>query len=807
MAVPLSDTRLARPTRAVGCRQSLVPAPGKSGWMVGWGLVCCLLVGRVARAQLAPEVGYLLPTGGTPGQSAEVVVGGYDWTPDMQLLVHDPRVKLELLGPPGPVLVPEPPYWFGSKARGYAWPLPREFPARLTLAGDLPPGLVTWQAANANGVSPPARLHVSPFPAVSEQFPRRGVQRLPSLPVAVAGQIRRLEEIDEYEFSVSRAGPVTLEIVARRVNSPLHAMIQIRDPAGRTLLDVADTEGRDFTTSFTAQPGVNYRLSLHDLDYAGDRSYVYRLLLHEGPLVLAAYPAGGRRGEARPIEFVGWGLATGAAALESVTQNISFPADPQLTSFTARIETPTGPATFELLCGQANELVEAGGAAEVALGGLPAAVSSWFATPAGQRRHSFVAKANEAVRIVAHSRSPQRRLDLELVVLSPEGKELQRLDDGPGTVDAELLFTAPVEGTYQVLLSDRSIHGGQRSAGYRLLVEPVLADFQGSVPPVAAVPLGGQFKLPVKITRSGGQTGPITLALADLPPGVTAPAELVIPADKGELAVDLTCAASAGVDARLVTVTATGMLPTGPVTRVLGKTAVAIVMKPRIKLTPEGLDDVRKVNRGSTFLAPVLIERLEGYAGEIVLEMTAKQQRHRQGLASDEFRVPAEARRVEYPIFVPEWLETTKTSRMILNGAVQVPDPTGKPRTLLQRQELRIGILPEGALMKLAHLAGETETTPGGSVKVPCTLSRAAGFPEAVTLELETKTLDGDTLPFTAEPLVVPPTETNPLWSVTARPDAPPGEYTLTLRATGLQQGRWKVVSQTELLVVVQPAR
>jgi hypothetical protein len=45
----------------------------------------------------------------------------------------------------------------------------------------------------------------------------------------------------------------------------------------------------------------------------------------------------------------------------------------------------------------------------------------------------------------------------------------------------------------------------------------------------------------------------------------------------------------------------------------------------------------------------------------------------------------------------------------------------------------------------------------------------------------------------------------NPLWSVTAQPDAPPGEYTLTLRATGLQQGRWKVVSQTELLVVVRP--
>ena len=124
-------------------------------------------------------------------------------------------------------------------------------------------------------------------------------------------------------------------------------------------------------------------------------------------------------------------------------------------------------------------------------------------------------------------------------------------------------------------------------------------------------------------------------------------------------------------------------------------------MKPRCKITPEGLDDVRKVHRGSTYLAPLLLERLEGFAGEITLEMTSKQQRHRQGLASGEFACPAGATRVEYPIFVPEWMETTKTSRMILNGVVRAPDPRGNLRTLVQKMELRIGILPEGALLKL----------------------------------------------------------------------------------------------------------
>jgi hypothetical protein len=74
-----------------------------------WALLWPLCLAPSAIAQLAPEIGYMLPAGGAPGQTVEVILGGFDWTPDMQLLVHDPRIQLELLGPPGPVLVPEPP--------------------------------------------------------------------------------------------------------------------------------------------------------------------------------------------------------------------------------------------------------------------------------------------------------------------------------------------------------------------------------------------------------------------------------------------------------------------------------------------------------------------------------------------------------------------------------------------------------------------------------------------------------------------------------------------------------------------------
>lgn len=142
----------------------MVRKPFATALFAATAIVSALCLGLVAPrsvlAQLVPEIGYVHPAGGQPGTTFDVVLGGYDWSPDMQLFAHDQRIKMELLGPPSPVLVADPPYWFGAKARGPAWPLPREFPARITIPADVPPGIVRWQAANANGTSPIGFLHV-----------------------------------------------------------------------------------------------------------------------------------------------------------------------------------------------------------------------------------------------------------------------------------------------------------------------------------------------------------------------------------------------------------------------------------------------------------------------------------------------------------------------------------------------------------------------------------------------------------------------------------------------------------------------
>src|SRR5438105_2865837 len=92
-----------------------------------------LLVIPSIYAQKGPDAGYVFPAGGKAGTTIDVRLGGYDWTPDIEFFVHDKRVKLIPTGPPGPILMSPPPYWFGAKGRMVSMPLPREVSAKLSL--------------------------------------------------------------------------------------------------------------------------------------------------------------------------------------------------------------------------------------------------------------------------------------------------------------------------------------------------------------------------------------------------------------------------------------------------------------------------------------------------------------------------------------------------------------------------------------------------------------------------------------------------------------------------------------------------
>lgn len=786
-----------------------------------WTMAGILAVTGSAPAQRIPDLGYVYPPGGRAGTTVEVRLGGFDWTPDMEFFVHDPRVRLSVTGLLGDILIPPPPYWFGAKSRIAALPLPREMPAKLVIPADVPSGSIHWQAANANGGTATGIFIVGTNPEILEDETRKSPQLLPSLPVTVSGRVAKIEEVDRYRFIAPKTGPVTCDLMARRLGSNFHGVLEVRDAAGQVLADVADTEGLDPALTFAAQAGAEYVVSVRDVDFGGDRSFVYRLSMIPGPRVVAAIPASGRRGETRSVEFVGFGLATGKPQLESIQRPVAFPANPALSSFPYQLETSWGTTpAFPLLV---SDLAESVTLPRTSSNGqslrLPAAVTGVLDQPGAEDRFVLEAKKGETWNITLEARRLGSPLDVALTLLGTDGKELATNDDLPGTTDAGLSFAVPSDGTYQLVVADRAGKSGSRAAVYRLVIQQPASDFSLQVMTQRInVLLGNKLDVVVKATRQGSFKGPIALSVAGLPTEVTVPGNLVIPADKSELAITFQAAKDVSSAAALTTITGSAQVgtqtimrtalapitsnlsPRGPEDNLVPSLLVASMMKPRFKGSPVDKDTGRKVNRGATFPAEVVLERLEGFQGEIILQMAARQSYQVQGITGPSVVVPPGVQKTIYPCFMPEWLETSRTSRMAMIGVAKVPDARGALRYLVAEMEGMVTMSIEGAILKVSHEATDLTLRPGQAFVVPMKIARSAKLAEPVKLELRLPPELGGL--FQAEPMVVPPGQGEAVFRITAANNAPPrGVCLITIRGTALQDGKWPAISETRVPV------
>lgn len=768
-------------------------------------LYACLvaLIGETSLfAQQVPSIGYVYPSGGQAGTTVEAKLGGYDWTPDMQIFSLDPRVKLEVLGPPGEVIVPEPPYWFGKKARGVALPMPRETPVRFTLPADLPAGPVAWQAANANGATVRGVFWVSNTPEVIEvrRKTTSEVQVLPTLPVIVSGQAQKIEEVDRYRFTVAQAGPVTCQLYAKQLNSNLRAILEIRDKAGNLVAETADTEHRDTTLTIAAKANEEYTLSLYDLDFRGDRSLTYRLEVAPRPHVVAAIPSCGKRGTSQSVTFVGYGIATGTAALETLTRDVAFPSTPDKT-WSCPVETAFGKVSTRLWLSDDTQTTEPA-SLEPAQRKLTVStgLTGTLAERYGEDRYQLQGQPGQPVWIGASADGTGTSLDLSITVLNSQGASVATNDDLPGTTDAGLIFTAPAAEIYQVVITDVSGRSGSPASTYHLSVAPPHADFALKVPEQMSVLVGAKVPLAVTLERREGFAEAVKIQLEGLPPGITIPAELTIAAGAADVKVELTSAADAPAIAAMVTVKGTAMVRGQPATKTAGPVLVASTIKPPFTIEGRGKDDVTKWPRGATFPAIVDIERQPGFDGEIRLEMAGFNDRHRQGIRGPELIVPPGVKEIVYPVTLPEWLETTRTSRIVLNGVVKIKDPKGNERHVVSRLLTRIGFLPGGALLKVGHKVEELKVTGKEPFVVPVIVSRSAQLTGPAKLELIVpETLTGLV---SGEPLELAPDKTTADFPITPKPNVKlEGRHELKIRCTTMKDGTLPVISETSVTV------
>ena len=230
---------------------------------------------------------------------------------------------------------------------------------------------------------------------------------------------------------------------------------------------------------------------------------------------------------------------------------------------------------------------------------------------------------------------------------------------------------------------------------------------------------------------------------------------------------------------------------------------VAAVMKQRFKGKPVDQDTGRKVPRGSTHPAEILIDRLDGFQGEITLQMAAQQSYAHQGITGGEVIVPPQISKTVYPCFMPEWLESTRTSRMAIIAGAQVPDPKGKTRWLVSDISGFVTMTMEGALLKVTSDDDERRLPPGEAFDVNLRVARLSKLTEPVRIEMiAPKELAGH---LKAEPATAIVGQEKVALRVTPAPTLT-GRVSFVVRATALQDGRHLVMSETLVPVDFSPA-
>jgi hypothetical protein len=507
--------------------------------------------------------------------------------------------------------------------------------------------------------------------------------------------------------------------------------------------------------------------------------------------VVAATPACGRVGDRKTVEFVGYGLATGAAKLERVSGELEFPRTAG-GSFVHRLQTPFGTAPFPLAVSDLAERTEADGPT---LPG-PCGVSGAFAARGEQDVYTFTGRKFEVWDFAAFTKTLGSPVDATLVVLGPDGKQLAAAD----APEAKASVTLPADGEYRVVVRDASGKPPDASFVYRLTLRRPQAGFTLKAVGVANVPIGGKATLTVEAARTGGFKGPITVKLNGLPEGVTVAKDVVIPAGAASVAVPLECDKTAGVTTAFITVRGVAVIGDTPVSvsteeRVL----MATTLKPPFKVRSPEADGTRKVYRGSTHLADLVVERTDGFAGEILLDMAGAQQRHRQGIRGPVFKVAPNQSSVLYPVSLPEHLESTRTSRIGLVAMAKIADPKGKQVWVLAAMDGQVTMSVEGALMKLSPGPDEVTAVCGEPATVTLKLDRSPKLSGNVKVELVIPPeLNGLV---SAAPLEWPADKPTATLIVTGKADPKlAGVWKLAARATATRDG-FPVVSECEIEV------
>lgn len=467
-----------------------------------------------------PAATYIFPAGGQRGTKVPFRVGG--------MFLYD-KAPLEMLGP-GITATNEikrtETIWFEGPlirqpASQAAENYPKDYAGEVAIAADAALGYRRWRVWNAGGITPLARFVIGDLPEiVEEEIEGEPIPVGVTLPVTINGRIFPREDVDVWTFEATAGQSITCSLAAADFGSPLKGRLEVRSPSGKPLMESTGNSASDVRLKFVATESGKHEVRVHDVQFGGLQTYVYRLTVTNGPWLESVYPLGGQRGTEVKLEGLGQNLTSPLAAkVPDAVPGIllhSFDLSGRALN-PVRFDLDSFPEALEA---ELNNLAAAAKPVTI-----PAVVNGRIDQPGDKDAWQISLMKGQAIRFECRAAMLGSPLAAELVLRDEGGKDVARADALEANADPVLNFTSPADGKFTLEIGEKFPSRGGATFAYRIRIAPPLktADFDVTMPDSLAMDAEGAAKnLEVVVTRSGEFKGPITLHVDGLPAGITA---------------------------------------------------------------------------------------------------------------------------------------------------------------------------------------------------------------------------------------------------------------------------------------------
>lgn len=364
-----------------------------------------------------------------------------------------------------------------------------EFDVEIAPDAALGPHLVRFY--NDSGASQPRFFIVSEKPDVLDTEPNdafKSPQKIAALPATVSGKLDKAGDVDSFAVVLKKGETLTASLEAYVLMSTFDGVLRIVDERGTQLAFNHDDRTLDPRLTWTAPRDGTFIVQTMGFAYPG-------------------------RAEVS--------LTGGEGCIYRLHLTTATPQLPQVSA---------KPETLTLPCEYSGRIERAG----------------------VEDRITFTAVKGRAYEFTLTAARDGSPLDAWLRIDTKDGKQLARADDGDGSRDPKLTWTAPSDGVFTVAIGDVTHRGGANYT-YRLSAAE-------AAPAIAATVTSDSFvvkadkpaEVKVAVKRANGFKAKLRLAAKNLPEGVSA-AEVDVPDKDGEVTLKLTASAEAKAASQPVT--------------------------------------------------------------------------------------------------------------------------------------------------------------------------------------------------------------------------------------------------------------